>query len=228
VRLGSAKNSSGKLRIGIAGEAGPSPVHANLSAEHTGQCRAADDLEHVGGCGLLLSRLSKLPLRFGEFAGPLVELLFEIGRRGNAVALLAMELEGHLQGLGYTIVGPFGDLARATEACRREAIDVAVLDTNLNGEMVYPLADDLSAHGIPFIFVTGYSASNLPEGVSAPSIGFDAARRPGEPRPARALPPAHAERPDAVACENTHGRRHHQVRTASAMVPACGDQAARD
>jgi CheY-like chemotaxis protein len=78
-------------------------------------------------------------------------------------ALLAMELEGHLQGLGYTIVGPFGDLARATEACRREAIDVAVLDTNLNGEMVYPLADDLSAHGIPFIFVTGYSASNLPE-----------------------------------------------------------------
>jgi CheY-like chemotaxis protein len=77
--------------------------------------------------------------------------------------LLAMELEGHLQGLGYTIVGPFGNLARATEAARRLAIDVAVLDTNLNGEMVYPLADDRSARGIPFIFVTGYSASNLPE-----------------------------------------------------------------
>jgi hypothetical protein len=48
VRLGPAKNSSGKLRIGIAGEAGPSPVHANLSAEHTGRindtgCRKQPD-----------------------------------------------------------------------------------------------------------------------------------------------------------------------------------------
>jgi DNA-binding response OmpR family regulator len=69
-------------------------------------------------------------------------------------SLLAMELEELLQTAGYTIVGPFSDLARARQAAHREAIDLAVLDTNLNGEMVYPLADDLSARAIPFIFVT--------------------------------------------------------------------------
>ena len=77
--------------------------------------------------------------------------------------LLAMELEELLQGAGYSVIGPFADLAQATRAAHDEAIDIAVLDINLNGEMVYPLADDLSARGIPFVFTTGYNASNLPE-----------------------------------------------------------------
>jgi CheY-like chemotaxis protein len=78
-------------------------------------------------------------------------------------SLLAMELEQLLQSEGYSIVGPFSNLARATESALRETIDLALLDTNLNGEMVYPLADNLSARGIPFISLTGYGASNLPE-----------------------------------------------------------------
>ena len=78
-------------------------------------------------------------------------------------SLLAMELEELLQSEGYSIVGPFSNLARATESALHETIDLALLDTNLNGEMVYPLADNLSARGIPFIFLTGYGASNLPE-----------------------------------------------------------------
>jgi PAS domain S-box-containing protein len=78
-------------------------------------------------------------------------------------ALLALEIQELLQSAGSTIVGTFNDLARAGQVARREAIDVAVLDTNLNGEMVYPLADDLAVRGIPFVFVTGYATSNLPE-----------------------------------------------------------------
>jgi two-component sensor histidine kinase/ActR/RegA family two-component response regulator len=78
-------------------------------------------------------------------------------------SLLAMELEQLLQSEGYSIVGPFSSLARAAESALREPIDLAILDTNLNGEMVYPLADNLSARGIPFIFLTGYGASDLPE-----------------------------------------------------------------
>jgi PAS domain S-box-containing protein len=77
--------------------------------------------------------------------------------------LLALEMQELLQSAGSTIIGTFSDLARAAQAARREAIDVAVLDTNLNGEMVYPLADDLVVRGIPFVFVTGYGMSNLPE-----------------------------------------------------------------
>jgi len=78
-------------------------------------------------------------------------------------ALLALEIQELLQSAGSTVIGTFNDLARAGQVARREAIDVAVLDTNLNGEMVYPLADDLAVRGIPFVFVTGYATSNLPE-----------------------------------------------------------------
>jgi len=78
-------------------------------------------------------------------------------------ALLALEIQELLQSAGSTVIGTFNDLARAGQVARREAIDVAVLDTNLNGEMVYPLADDLVVRGIPFVFVTGYATSNLPE-----------------------------------------------------------------
>jgi PAS domain S-box-containing protein len=78
-------------------------------------------------------------------------------------ALLALEIQELLQSAGSTVIGTFSDLARAGQAAQREAIDVAVLDTNLNGEMVYPLADDLVVRGIPFVFVTGYGTSNLPE-----------------------------------------------------------------
>jgi len=44
------------------------------------------------------------------------------------------------------------------------AIDVAVLDVNLNGEMSYPIADALSARGVPFVFVTGYDKDRMLEG----------------------------------------------------------------
>lgn len=77
--------------------------------------------------------------------------------------LLALQIEDIFQSAGSTVIGPFSDVTRARHAARHKAVDFAVLDTNLNGEPVYPLADELSANGIPFVFVTGYEASNLPE-----------------------------------------------------------------
>jgi DNA-binding response OmpR family regulator len=47
-------------------------------------------------------------------------------------------------------------------AARREPIDLAILDANLNGQIVYPLADDLLAQGVPVIFLTGYQKTSLP------------------------------------------------------------------
>ena len=49
-------------------------------------------------------------------------------------------------------------LARA-----EERLDGAILDVNLNGEEVFPLADELISRGVPVIFSTGYDgASALP------------------------------------------------------------------
>ena len=39
----------------------------------------------------------------------------------------------------------------------KEAVDGAILDVNLRGEMVFPLADALAERSIPFVYVTGYS-----------------------------------------------------------------------
>ena len=41
--------------------------------------------------------------------------------------------------------------------------DMAILDINLQGEMVYPLADALRERSVPFLFATGYEAWAIPE-----------------------------------------------------------------
>jgi CheY-like chemotaxis protein len=77
--------------------------------------------------------------------------------------LLACTLEEDLQTFGAKVIGPCCNLAEALAASRCQAFDLAVLDINLNGDMVYPLAAELTARGIPFLFLTGYGALDLPE-----------------------------------------------------------------
>ncbi len=77
--------------------------------------------------------------------------------------LLALEVEAALTSFGCAVTGPFAKLAKALDAARRTQLDGAVLDINLNGEMVYPLAEYLDLAGIPFVFLTGYVPSDLPE-----------------------------------------------------------------
>ena len=77
--------------------------------------------------------------------------------------LLALEVEAALIGFGCSVVGPYAKLGKALDAARCTELDGAVLDINLNGEMVYPLAELLDTRGIPFVFLTGYVASDIPE-----------------------------------------------------------------
>jgi DNA-binding response OmpR family regulator len=77
--------------------------------------------------------------------------------------LLALQLEELLQSHGGTVRGPYRSLDDALKAAQRQDFDFAILDINLSGTMVYPLADELLARGIPFLFLTGYSQANLPE-----------------------------------------------------------------
>jgi len=84
---------------------------------------------------------------------------------------VALLLEQELRSAGCSIVGPFADLASATKASRKEEFALALLDINLNGEMVYPLADELFGRNVPFVLLSGYGPSNLPERFrAAPSI----------------------------------------------------------
>jgi CheY-like chemotaxis protein len=70
--------------------------------------------------------------------------------------LVAMALEDSLADFGCSVVGPASTLARGMLLLEEHALDGAVLDINLRGEMVFPLADALAGRSIPFVYVTGY------------------------------------------------------------------------
>jgi PAS domain S-box-containing protein len=76
-------------------------------------------------------------------------------------ALTGMMMSDMLTELGFDVIGPFGRVADAMAAVGREDFQAAVLDVNLDGEMVYPVADAILARGVPFVFVTGYGAEGI-------------------------------------------------------------------
>jgi CheY-like chemotaxis protein len=77
--------------------------------------------------------------------------------------LVAMMLEMMLSAFGCVVVGVAGTLSRALALATDEAVplDGAVLDVNLGGEMVYPVAERLAKRGVPFVFCTGYGLAGL-------------------------------------------------------------------
>lgn len=77
--------------------------------------------------------------------------------------VVAMEIEDMLRAAGCEVVGPVGSLQAAITLAHEDALDAAVLDINLDGEKVYPVAEELQARGIPFILATGYGESTLPK-----------------------------------------------------------------
>jgi CheY-like chemotaxis protein len=70
--------------------------------------------------------------------------------------LLAMASADLLADSGCTVAGPASSVKQGMRLLEQEAIDGAILDINLRGEMVFPLADALAERSIPFVYVTGY------------------------------------------------------------------------
>jgi DNA-binding response OmpR family regulator len=78
--------------------------------------------------------------------------------------MICLLLEDMLQEFGCEIVGPACDLKRATDLAQGEAgIDVAILDVNLGGQLVFPVAEILAMRGVPILFASGLDADELPE-----------------------------------------------------------------
>lgn len=78
--------------------------------------------------------------------------------------MIAMLIDDVLKEAGCEVVGPMPRVTSALQAATAEpGLDGAVLDINLAGELVSPVADRLSERGVPFIFLTGYGWHMLPE-----------------------------------------------------------------
>lgn len=76
-------------------------------------------------------------------------------------ALVVMMLEDMLEQLGCEVVGVATRLGQAKKFLETRQFDCALLDINLAGEPVYPLARRLSERGTPFVFVTGYERPDM-------------------------------------------------------------------
>ena len=77
--------------------------------------------------------------------------------------LIAHDLAHDLRALGAEVVGPIPSLEKGLNALEAEpCLDGAVLDINLNGEMVFPLVDALRQRKVPILFTTGYDEGVIP------------------------------------------------------------------
>ena len=77
--------------------------------------------------------------------------------------MVSMLIEDMLAELGCQVVGPASRLDEALELARDAELDCAVLDVNLGGQPIFPLADVLRQRGLPFAFATGYGDAGLRE-----------------------------------------------------------------
>ena len=75
--------------------------------------------------------------------------------------LIAMEVEELLRAEGCDVVGPAYNVAGALALAERERLDAALLDVNLAGELVFPVAQALARRSVPFVFVTASGVGAL-------------------------------------------------------------------
>ena len=79
-------------------------------------------------------------------------------------SLVAMLLETILEDMGCTPVGPISNVDEALALLAGDvALDGALLDVNVAGREVFPVAAALKALGVPFVFSTGYGEGGLPD-----------------------------------------------------------------
>lgn len=77
--------------------------------------------------------------------------------------LIAVMVSDMLAGLGATVVGPATTIEAGLALAGSETFDAAVLDINVRGERIDPIADLLVARGIPMLFATGYGVAAISE-----------------------------------------------------------------
>ncbi len=75
--------------------------------------------------------------------------------------LVAMMMRDILTELEFDVIGPFSRVSEAMVAAVHDEFDAGIIDVNLGGEFVYPVADVLMARKIPFVFITGYGVESI-------------------------------------------------------------------
>lgn len=77
--------------------------------------------------------------------------------------MIRMMVADMLEELGYRVAAEAGEISEAVKLAQTIDFDFAILDVNVNGKVISPVADLIRARNRPFIFATGYGSSGLPE-----------------------------------------------------------------
>ena len=77
--------------------------------------------------------------------------------------MIRMMVSDMLEELGYTVAAEAGEIGEALRLAETTYFDLAILDVNVNGKVISPVAEVIQSRGRPFIFATGYGAQGLPE-----------------------------------------------------------------
>ena len=86
-------------------------------------------------------------------------------------AIISFLIEDMLLELGCLSVTNVAGIPEALSAIDEGCPDVAVLDVNLDGQEIYPIAERLKSSGVPFVFTTGYGSDGLkPEWAHMPVV----------------------------------------------------------
>lgn len=82
--------------------------------------------------------------------------------------VVAFDMCRELEAMGHKVVGPAGTLEQALRlASTANDLQGAILDMNLSGKEIFPVADILLQRKVPFVFATGYGTAALPERFSS-------------------------------------------------------------
>lgn len=78
-------------------------------------------------------------------------------------AMIRMMVVDMLEELGFSVAAETGEINEALQLAEATDFDIAILDVNVNGKVISPVADLLKARNRPFIFATGYGTQGVPE-----------------------------------------------------------------
>ncbi len=141
-------------------------IDASINARSGGSARF--DWESQGlCCTLVWQHISK-----NGHTSQTVEIPPRVGKKSNGKRqilvvedepLIGMLTSDLLNQMGYSVMGPLNNLQDAMKAGGEAELECAILDVNLSGEMVTPVARILSDRSVPFLFLTGYEGQVIDE-----------------------------------------------------------------
>ena len=77
--------------------------------------------------------------------------------------MIRMMVADMLGELGFRVAAEAGDIDEAVRLVQATDFDIAILDVNVNGKVISPVAEAVRLRGRPFVFATGYGSDGLPE-----------------------------------------------------------------